>query len=230
MTLDVYRPAGTTEKLPAAVFIHGDLAQPDLVRDIKDWGQYRSWVELTASTGIAAVTFNPRSAHQGTRMRDVTEDIEAALNSIDSAGQQLGIDASRLAPVAFSMGVPYALRVAFNRRLRLRCVVAFYGPLDLSDAHWPVSAEVLREFSPFHHLRQGTDLPPLLVARAGADDQLLNQSIDRFVAETLQRNIEIDVLNHPRAPHGFDLGDPSSRSRQIIAAALAFLGYHLGPR
>lgn len=148
MTLDVYRPARTTEKLPAAVFIHGDLAEPELVRDIKDWGQYRSWGELTASTGIAAVTVNHRSAHQGTRMRDVTEDIEAALDYIDSNGEQLGIDASRLALVAFSMGVPYALRVAFDRRARLRCVVAFYGPMDLSDAPWSVSAELLREFSP----------------------------------------------------------------------------------
>lgn len=162
-------------------------------------------------------------------MRDVTEDIEAALDYIDSAGEELGIDASRLALVAFSMGVPYALRVAFDRRVRLRCLVAFYGPMDLSDAPWPVSAELLREFSPLHHLRSAGELPPLLVARAGADHPLLNESIDRFVAEALQRNIEVDVLNHPAGPHGFDLDDASSRSRQIIAAALAFLGCHLSP-
>jgi hypothetical protein len=38
MTLDVYRPARTTETLPAAVFIHGDLAEPELVRDIQGLG------------------------------------------------------------------------------------------------------------------------------------------------------------------------------------------------
>jgi hypothetical protein len=75
---------------PSAVLIHGDLAEPELVRDFKDWGQYRSWGELTASTGITAVTVNHRSAHRGTRMRDVTVDIEAALDYIDSVGEELG--------------------------------------------------------------------------------------------------------------------------------------------
>jgi hypothetical protein len=82
--------------------------------------------------------------------------------------------------------------------------------MDLSDAPWPVSAELLREFSPHEHLRRAGELPPLLVARAGADHPLPNESIGRFVAEALQRNIEIDLLNHPAGPHGFDLDDESS--------------------
>jgi hypothetical protein len=80
MTLDVYRPAGAGANIPGALFIHGDLTEPELMWDMKGWGQYRSWGELLASSGIGAVIPNHRSAHQGERMADVTEDIEAALD------------------------------------------------------------------------------------------------------------------------------------------------------
>jgi acetyl esterase/lipase len=228
LTLDIYRPAGAKALLPTAVLVHGDLRDPEAVKDVKDWGQYRSWGELIAATGLAAVTFNHRSAHGGTRMADVVDDIECVLQHIETNGEQLGLDPSSLALVAFSMGVPYALRVAFDRQATLRCAVAFYGPMDLRGMPWPVDAEVLAEFSPIHHLCAGRDLPPLFVARAGSDDPDLNDSIDSFVAEALRQNIHLDFMNHPHGPHAFDIFDESERSRALIAAALSFLQRQLG--
>jgi len=228
LTLDIYRPAGAKTLLPTAVLVHGDLRDPEAVKDLKDWGQYRSWGELIAATGLAAVTFNHRSAHGGTLMPDVVDDIECVLQHIETNGEQFGLDPLCLALVAFSMGVPYALRVAFDRQATLRCAVAFYGPMDLRGMSWPVDADVLAEFSPIHHLCAGRDLPPLLVARAGRDDPDLNDSIDRFVAEALRQNLHLDFLNHPHGPHGFDIFDESERSRALIAATLSFLQRHLG--
>ena len=229
LTLDVYRPEAAATPLPAAVFVHGDLADWRQVHDLKDWGQYRSWGRLVAASGMAAVTFNHRSAQQGARMSDVSEDIDAVLNFLRTEGANLGVDATRLALVAFSMGVPYTVRVAFERRDELACVVAFYGFLDLGELGGEIKPELLREFSPLDQLRAGRRLPPLLVVRAGSDHPLLNASIDRFVAAALVDNLEIDVLNHPAGGHGFDIGVASSRSRAIIAAVLSFLAHHLSP-
>lgn len=229
LKLDVHRPAPETGPLPAIVFVHGD-GPPELIRDIKDWGQYVSWGELVASIGIAAVTFNHRSSYRRTRMHEVAGDIDAAFDHVGGHAEEWGIDASRLGLWTCSMGAPFALRLAFERSLSLRCVVALYGPMDLSndpgaDASVP---EVDRlEFSPLHHLRSGKALPPLLLARAGRDDPRLNASIDAFVACALEQNLEIDVLNHPTGQHGFDVLDDCRRSRSVIETILGFYRRHL---
>ena len=229
LKLDVYRPAIASARLGVVVFIHGD-GRPEVIRDIKDWGQYVSWAELTASVGIAAVTFNHRSSHRRTRMYDVAGDIEAAVDYVTSHAQEWGLDTSRIGVWTCSMGTPFALRLAFTRSSRFRCVVALYGPMDLSDdpgADESVGEDVRREFSPLHHLRSGRELPPLLVARAGRDQRQLNVSLDAFAACALERNLEVDILNHPTGQHGFDVLDDCSRSRAIIEAVLDFYRRHL---
>jgi dienelactone hydrolase len=228
---DVYRPVNAQQP-PVVAFVHGDTADPERLRDVKDWGQFISWGELCAANGLAAITFNHRSSHRRTRMSDVRDDIEAMLDHVDVNGELLGLDTSRVALFSISMGVPYGICVAFGRRARLRCAVAFYGPLDLSklepQGESPSSASSLEEFSPIHHLLSGRELPPLFVARAGRDHAALNESIDSVVREALARNLQLDVLNHPDGPHAFDVRDPSSRSRDIIRGALQFLQAHLG--
>jgi dienelactone hydrolase len=162
-------------------------------------------------------------------MPDVVADVEAVLDHLAANAEALRVDGTRVALVAVSMGVPFGLRVAFDRRAALRCVVALYGPMDLNGlpGRDGVAPEVLAEFSPLHHLRAGHELPPLLVARAGGDQPVLNASIDAFVAEALSRNLELDLLNHPAGPHAFDVRDRSPRSRAVIAATLRFLRTHL---
>jgi acetyl esterase/lipase len=230
LKLDLYRPAGESAQLPAVVFIHGD-GPPELIRDIKDWGQYVSWGELTASTGLAAITFNHRSSHRRTRMHEVQSDIESAFDFVTRHAGEWGLDASRIGLWTCSMGVPFALRLAFERASSLRCVAALYGPMDLTNdpgADGSVPQEARLEFSPLHHLRSGKRLPPLLLVRAGKDDPILNASIDEFVACALERNLEIDVLNHPTGEHGFDVLNDCPRSRAAIEAILGFYRGHLG--
>ena len=49
-----------------------------------------------------------------------------------------------------------------------------------------------------------------VIARAGEDQMpRLNESIDRFVAEGLKRGLPLTLVNHPHAPHAFDLMDDS---------------------
>jgi acetyl esterase/lipase len=229
LSLDLYRPTEVTAPLPIVVFVHGD-GPAEIIRDIKDWGQYVSWGELTASTGFAAVTFNHRSSQRRTRMHDVASDIDAALEYVTSRAEEWGLDASRMGLWSCSMGVPFATRAAFEHSSSLRCLVALYGPMDLtrdSRTDESVAEEALQEFSALHHLRSGRDLPPLLLARAGRDDPLLNQSIDAFVSTALERNLEVDVLNHPTGEHGFDVENDCRRTRDVIEAVINFYRAHL---
>ena len=56
----------------------------------------------------------------------------------------------------------------------------------------------------------------------------LNDALDRFVTEGLARNLPLTLVNHPDAPHAFDLMHDSDTSREIIRRALAFMQFHLG--
>jgi hypothetical protein len=180
LLLDVYRPSSAQAAVPAVVFVHGDSSQdPEALRDAKDWGQYVSWGELTASRGLAAVTFTHRSAHGGRRMTDVRDDIDAALRYVRVQHDRLGIDASRIALVGVSFGVPYAVSRAFGSTAYVKCAVALYGPLDLRGALFAAADDVLAEFSPLEQLRSGRDVPPLLIVKAGKDEHHLRDPSSR---------------------------------------------------
>jgi hypothetical protein len=51
----------------------------------------------------------------------------------------------------------------------------------------------------------------------------LNASIDAFVAEALEANLAITVVNHATGAHAFDLTDDSAMSRTVIEDVLSFL-------
>jgi acetyl esterase/lipase len=234
LKLDVYQPstvpAGTLR--PAVVLIHGD-ADPAMLRDAKEWGQYVSYGQLLAVLGLVAVTFNHRSTVGLTQMADVAGDIDDLLTYVRGHAAEWQIDPDQLGLWVFSAGVPYGMRAAIlDHQRSVRCCAAYYGPLDLRPlrAHVPavVTEEALREFSPLYHLEQATEpLPPLLVVRCGGDRPWLNESIARFVAEALVRDVPLDFLNHPGAPHAFDVLDARPRSQAIIRHTLAFFQEHL---
>lgn len=69
---------------------------------------------------------------------------------------------------------------------------------------------------------------PLLVVRAGQDAMPeLNESIDQFLTGALVRNLPVTLVNHPSAPHAFDVLEDSESSRRVIRQILAFLRIHL---
>ena len=71
---------------------------------------------------------------------------------------------------------------------------------------------------------------PMLVARAGRDQFRVNESLDSFVAGALHKDLPVRLVNHPGAPHAFDLFDDSEATREIIREILRFMQFHLvGP-
>jgi hypothetical protein len=71
------------------------------------------------------------------------------------------------------------------------------------------------------------DLPrdaSLYLVRAGRDEMpALNESLDRFVADALRRNLSVTLVNHATGAHAFDLFDNSEPSKRIIRDVLLFL-------
>jgi acetyl esterase/lipase len=230
LTLDVYRPHDSHSSAPlaAVVFVIGysDVGgQAVLGCKIKDMEAYISWAQLVAASGLTAITYTTGS--------DPASDVDALLHFVRQNAGSLGVDADRIGVWAASGSVPLALSVLMQRATdHVRCAVLSNGfMLDADGASGVSQAADMWRFVNRSAGKSVDDLPsrlPLFVVRSGHDENPhLNDSIDRFVAKALARNLPITLVNHADAPHAFDVSDDSETSRQIIGQILAFLRFHL---
>jgi acetyl esterase/lipase len=196
LTMDVYRPRGVSRPLPALLFVHGSGGAN------KDAGIFVGWGQLAAASGLAGVAFN----HYGFQA-----DIQAAIRYVRRNARRLGIDGSRLCVAGYSAGVLPSMLVALKGRAKLRCAVAYYGPLAAYHA----------QSSPLTYLRASS--LPVLVAKAGRDVASINGSIDRFVAKGRRLGARVDLLVHASGGHGFDAHGPDARARTILRRTLVFV-------
>jgi len=219
LLMDIYHPPPPARQpLPAVVFVHGD-GPADWLKDIKDWGQYVSWGRLVAASGLIGVTFNHRSTERWTRIADAAEDVDDLMATIRGRATEYGVDPSRLAVWVASAGGFLGARAAFDHRSSVRCLAVYYGLME------PVGGPELEKFSVKAVVNQ--DGAPVLVARAGLDRPQLNEALDRFTDAALKAGLELEVHNHARGHHAFDVLDPGPRSSEIIARTIEFLKTNL---
>lgn len=231
LKMDVYAPAGLTAgaRRPAVLFIHGGPISPDLALMPKDWGVYKSYGALAATSNLVGVTFNHRFFARND-LATAAGDVDAAIQFVRESAARFHIDPERLCLWGFSGGGPL-LAFALRERLPfIRCWLAFYARLDLRnlparDAAL-LSAEEVRQFSTILALEAGTRDVPMFVARAGQDHPRLNETIDAFVLKALAMNRTLAVMNHPNGQHAFDILTEDARTVEIIDAALAFVKNH----
>ena len=237
LTMDVYYPgasqggsaneSGVESRLPAVVFVLGysDVGfQRVLGCRAKEMGSYTSWARLVAASGLVGITYTNR---------DPVPDIHALLDYVRDNAAMLGVDDARMALWSCSGNVPSALSILMQEsRYCLRCAVLYYGfTMDLDGG--TVVSEASSKFGFIDCCaRKGMDaLPrdvPLFVVRAGQDEfPGLNRALDAFAGAALARNIPITMVNHPAAPHAFDLVHDTSTSREIVRETLAFMRFHL---
>lgn len=234
LKMDIYMPseAINDHKCPAVILVHGD-GPAEILEDIKDSGQYVSLGQLIAASGFAAITFNHRSSFRLTRMADVGDDIEAALEYITENAEKFHINSDKLGLWAISAGVPYGISVVLkNRQPYIKCLVSYYGYLDLQHRKDEVSEDItyesLKEFSPINYIAEDkNEIPPLFIARAGLDHPVINSSIDNFIFELLKENIDFNLYNHSKGEHGFDIINDNIRTCEIIKLTIEFLKEHL---
>ena len=229
--LDVYYPADLqdSELRPAVIFVHG-LGPDELVKHIKDSGQYVSWGQLITASGLIAVTFNHRSPNENISLSEVASDVDDLMGYVHEHAGELHIDKDRLAIWVGSAGVPLGVRSALKGSPPfVRCLVVYYGPLRLQElqAAWKLTDQEVREFSAATYLEEAENLPPMLIVKAGIDYPELNASIDSFIKEASAKNIALDYMIHPTGRHAFDILDDVPRSREIIMRTVEFMQTHL---
>jgi len=225
LQMNVYRPAGLAREVrrPAVFFLHGgvSLAGPPGLPKPTEWGVYQSYGRLMAASGLIGVTFNQRigmSAEKG------FGDVQAAMDYVRAHAAELQVDSNRFCLAAYSAGGPLLAIAIRDPQPAVRCLVGFYSVMDIAP---PVTGE-RAQYSPIEQLKlNAAKLPPILIARAGADSTGLNATIDRFVAEALSRDVPVELHNLKGAPHAFDVQTPSAEVRLIIERTIAFMKQNL---
>jgi len=230
LTMDVYYPPDykTEERAPAVIFVSGysdSGFQRMLGCRLKEMESYVSWGQLTAISGMAAITYSAV---------EPAADVDALLQYVRQNAASLGIDENRICIWACSGNAPNALSVLMQpARDYVKCAALCY-PVTLDLEGYASTAESSKMFG-FVNPCAGKSVDdlqrniPLFIVRAGKDETPnLNETLDRFLAKALSCNLPITVTNHAAAPHAFDVMDDSETSREIIRQILSFMRFHLG--
>lgn len=234
LMFDVYRSfdSDSQARLPAVIFVHGE-ESPEVVKSARSWGQYVSWAQLIAKSGMAAVIFNHRASRNYAEIRYAGADVDDLIAYIRGNAERFGIDAKRLAVWTCSEGGPYTLWAALNSSPQyVQCIVAYYALCDvLHLAEEPSSMldeQTLQEFSPIYFINQYPErVPPLFIAKAGLDQPYINRSLDRFSQRAEDNGVIVERVTHQSGRHGFDVMDDDDTTREIIRRTLHFLKLHL---
>ena len=230
LKMDVYLPPRShAVRAPIVMFVHGGRVPANLRTPPKDWGVYVSFGQLAAASGFVGVTFNHRF-HQWESLNDSESDITAAITYVRENAARFGADPDRVVLWAVSAGGIFFSEPLRDRPKFIRALVGYYPELNLQasrqSAPPSVSDETLRRFSPVTYLADGKPVPPIFIARAGLDDPELNAGVDLFVKLALERNLTVELMNHPTGHHGFDIEDNNNRSREILKRTIEFIREH----
>ena len=236
LTMDLYYPTQEGEpsrraepdaRIPAVVIVEGysDVGYEAFTGcKFKDTGFCVSWGRLIAASGLVAIAYTNR---------EPVADLQMLLRHVRQNAASLGVDEDRIGVWASSGNAPLALSVLMqDGRDFVKCAVLCYPfTLDLDGSTAVAEAAGTWKFVNPVAGTSVADLPPdlpLFVARAGQDEfPHLNETLDRFLAHALAHNLPITFVNHPAAPHAFDLVDDTETSRQIVRQILAFLQWRL---
>jgi pimeloyl-ACP methyl ester carboxylesterase len=207
-TMDVYAPPGAAGDLPVVIIVAG-FPDEGFARHtgsrFKDMGSSVSWARLIAATGLMAVTYTNR---------DPQRELHALLRHLGTR---------RIALWASSGNGPLALSLLMaDAPVRVdRAVLCYPYTLDV-----PAEGQAFGFANPAAG-RTIDDLAadiPLLVVRAGGDEvPRLNETLDRFVAGAIARDLPLTFINNPGAPHAFELTEDSKQTRAVVEAVLGFL-------
>lgn len=202
--MDIYLPADgpANAKLPAILFASG-------ASETKHWNIFKNYGEVTAAQGLVAVQFNKRYGPNPDGVNTAYEDIKDLLEHLRQNAERYQIDKDRLCIWGFSAGGTLVGAGMLGDQPYIRCLVSYYGIGQLGPRRQVTAL--------------GDKLPPILVVRAGLDNANLNNAIDLFVQEAINRNLRINFINYPDGLHAFDILNDTERTREIIRHTFEFI-------
>jgi acetyl esterase/lipase len=202
--MDLYLPAEVqaNAKLPAVLFASG-------ASETKHWNIFKNYGEVTAAQGMLGVQFNKRYTAGQDGLNTALEDIKDLIEHLRQNADRYQIDKDRLCIWGFSAGGTLVSAGMLGDQPYIRCLVSYYGIGQLGPRRQVTAL--------------GDKLPPILVVRAGLDNANLNNAIDLFVQEAINRNIRIDFYNYPDGLHAFDILNDTERTREIIRHTFEFI-------
>ena len=227
LSMDIYYPSASAAAgtVPVVLLVSGyqDVGVPRVLGcAFKEMEMSVSLAQLIASSGMAAI---------GYTTSEPAADLHRVRDYIAANAEALGLDAARVALWAASGNVPVALSALTATSGRpFRAAVLSNG--FTFDAQGSAVADAARtyRFVNASATKSVDDLPdvPLFVVRSGRDEFAgLNDALDQFVSSAIRRNLPVAFVNHPSAPHAFELNDDSPTSRYILEQLLAFMRFHL---
>jgi acetyl esterase/lipase len=229
LRVDVYQPA-RAGRFPILVQIYGGAWQRGAPADHSN---FATWL---ASSGYVVMAIDYRHA-PAWRWPAQIDDVNEALVWIGAHADEYAGDTSRVVLMGRSAGAHLATMAAwFTSPIRVRGVVSYYGPVDLTEAFKnPPRPDPLRirsveeallgapleqmpdryaDASTITHIRGGTTpLPPTLLVYGGRD-HIVEPKYGAIVVEALRaRGTSVAYLEIPWADHAFDevFNGPSSQ-------------------
>jgi dienelactone hydrolase len=192
LALDLYLPTGAALKKSLPVFVIFNGFGSSFMRTSR---QSQGWAKAATAHGFAGVTLDTTQGHDA-------EDFDSMAEYLRQHAEDLHVDPERLVVIAWSGNVSAGLpAVEDSRRLAVKAAVMYYGSTEVPQAR--------------------LDLPVLFV-RAGLDQPISNQELDRDVAAGIAANAPWTLLNYAAGRHGFDVFDDNDLSREIIEETFRF--------
>ncbi len=250
--LDVYTPdlAGS---YPCVIFIHGGgWTQGD--KGIQGFTPFLSKTSDFNTDGYVFVSINYRLASVGTSPFDMQyDDIEAAINFLQTNAATYNIDATRIALIGYSAGGQLALNFAasYDTDGDVGVVAAIAGPTYLLDAQYDNGAAYadapsligqlesitgetramnptfFETHSPYHTF--DGDEPPTALFYGGVDSFIPRTQAYGFCARLEDLSIPFIFNFDDSRPHIFDGSNPNAGPEidDMYDDFIAFLGTHL---
>ena len=215
-SMDIYYPGGFdfSRSAPVVIFVMGystDFTMNWFGARLKDLGQYVSWGELVAASGMIGVAYE-------TDFPD--DDIDAVLEFIGRNGSSLGMDSKRIALFGCSGNTMTALGALAAKgadyRTSLKCGVIIY---PIISYFMNTGEDVMP--APFkRQLRK--DLPIFMVT-VGNDRDEWKIAASTFLTNIQGKGLPVEVAHYAQGVHGFDTDQDTEESKALVAHTLTFL-------
>jgi acetyl esterase/lipase len=232
LLLDLYRPLMARGPLPWVVAVHGGAWLGGDREQMKPLGM------LLAARGYAVVAMDYRLAPDHTFPAQL-DDVRAAVAWVRGRAAHYRIAAGAVSAIGFSAGAQLAALLGVNPEPgtpEVRCVIAFFGPMDLTVPITSLQAElVLRAYlgcrqheCPARYAQASPvtfitpDDPPFLLLH-GTNDTIVPFSQSELMREALRAaNVSVTFVPMPEVGHAIPASN-TPLGQQVEHQVLSFL-------